>query len=108
MIESGEPMASGEHRIEYVFTKDEGLGGTGVLLCDGREVGRGTVPTFTPAEFNGAGAGLTCGYEWGPAVGTGYTAPFPFSGAIRRAVIETTGPVVRDLLAELAAILSEQ
>jgi hypothetical protein len=63
---------------------------------------------FTPAEFNGAGAGLTCGYEWGPAVGTGYTAPFPFPGTIHRAVIETTGPVVRDPLAELAAILSEQ
>jgi len=108
VIESGEPVGPGEHRIEYVFTKDEGPGGIGVLRCDGREVGRGTVATFTPAEFNAAGAGLTCGYEWGPAVGTGYTAPFPFPGTIRRAVIETTGPVVRDLLAELAAILSEQ
>ena len=108
MIESGEPVAPGEHRIEYTFAKDEDLGGTGVLRCDGREVGRGTVPAFTPSEFNGTGAGLTCGYEWGPAVGTGYTAPFRFSGTIRRAVIETTGPVVRDPLAELAAILSEQ
>jgi hypothetical protein len=108
VIESGDPVGSGEHRIEYVFTKDEGLGGTGVLRCDGREVGRGTIPTFTPAGFNGTGAGLTCGYELGPSVGVGYTAPFPFPGTIRRAVIETTGPVVRDLLAELAAILSEQ
>jgi hypothetical protein len=108
VIESGEPVGPGEHRIEYVFTKDEGLGGIGVLRCDGREVGRGTIPRFTPAEFNGAGAGLTCGYEWGPAVGTGYAAPFPFSGTIRRAVIEATGPVVRDPLAEVAAILAEQ
>jgi arylsulfatase A-like enzyme len=108
VIESGEPVRPGEHRIEYVFTKDEGLGGTGVLRCDGREVGRGTIPRFTPAEFNGAGAGLACGYEWGPAVGDGYTAPFPFSGTIHRAVVETTGPVVRDPLAEVAAILAEQ
>ena len=108
VIESGEPVGPGEHRIEYLFTKDEDLGGIGVLHCDGLEVGRGTVPRFTPAEFNGVGAGLTCGYEWGPAVGTGYTAPFPFPGTIRRAVIEPTGPVVRDLLAEVAAILSEQ
>lgn len=45
------------------------------------------------ARFNGVGAGLTCGYEWGPAIGTGYTAPFPFSGTIRQARIETRGPV---------------
>ncbi len=108
VIESDEAVGPGEHQIEYAFTKDAGPGGTGVLRCDGREVGRGTIPVFTPAEFNGVGAGLTCGYEWGPAVGTGYTAPFPFAGTIRRAVIETTGPVVRDLLAEVAAILSEQ
>jgi len=36
------------------------------------------------------------------------TAPFPFSGTIHRAVVETRGPVLRDPLAELEAILSEQ
>ena len=95
-IESAEPITPGEHRIEYVFTKDEGLGGVGVLSCDGHEVGRGAVPRFTPSGFNGVGAGLTCGYEWGPAIGTGYTAPFPFPGRIHRALVETRGPVVRD------------
>jgi len=54
------------------------------------------------------GAGLTCGYEWGPAVGDGYVAPFACTAQIEHAVVETTGPVVRDSLAELAAILSEQ
>jgi arylsulfatase A-like enzyme len=108
VIESAELITPGEHRIEYAFTKDNGLGGTGVLRCDGREVGRGDIPRFTPSGFSGTGVGLTCGYEWGPAVGTGYLAPFPFAGTIRRAVVSTTGPVVRDPLAELEAILSEQ
>ena len=52
--------------------------------------------------------GLTCGYEWGPAVGEGYEAPFTFNGRIDRAVVEVTGPVVRNPLAEIAAILAEQ
>jgi arylsulfatase len=108
VIESDTPVGPGEHRIEFAFTKDDGLGGAGVLRCDGREVGREIVPRFTPSAFNGVGAGLTCGYEWGPAIGTGYTAPFPFSGTIRRALIKATGPIVRDPLAELEAILSEQ
>jgi len=79
-----------------------------VLLCNGQVVGQGTLPRFTPSGFNGVGAGLTCGYEWGPAVGTGYTAPFPFGGTIRRACVQARGPVVRDPLAELEAILSGQ
>ena len=108
VIEAGEIITVGDHRVEYEFSKDTGLGGTGVLLCDGREVGRGEIPRFTPSGFSGTGVGLTCGYEWGPAIGTGYTAPFGFPGTIRRAVVRTTGPVVRDPLAELEAILSEQ
>jgi hypothetical protein len=107
-VASSTPVGAGEHHIEYVFTKDEGLGGTGVLTCDGAEVARAQIPRFTPSGFNGTGTGLTCGYEWGPAVGTGYTAPFRFGGLIRQARVETRGPVVRDPLAELEAILAEQ
>ncbi len=108
VVEASEIIPPGDHRVEYEFSKDDGLGGTGVLRCDGHEIGRGVIPRFTPSGFSGTGVGLTCGYEWGPAIGTGYTAPFPFPGIIRRAVVRTTGPVVRDPLAELEAILSEQ
>jgi len=107
-IASAEAIPAGEHRIEFVFTKDDGPGGTGLVSCDGREIARAIIPRFTPSGFNGVGAGLTCGYEWGPAIGDGYTAPFAFAGTIRRAVVETRGPVVRNPLAELEAILAEQ
>jgi arylsulfatase A-like enzyme len=108
VVESAEVIPAGGHRVEYEFTKDDGPGGSGVLRCDGREVGRAAIPRFTPSGFNGVGVGLTCGYEWGPAIGTGYTAPFPFRGTIRGAWAQTIGPVVRDPLAEIEAILSEQ
>jgi arylsulfatase A-like enzyme len=107
-ISAAELISPGEHHVEYVFTKGEGPGGVGVLTCDGRELARQPIPRFTPSGFNGVGVGLTCGYEWGPAVGTGYAAPFPFVGSIRRAQVETRGPVVSDPLAELEAILAEQ
>jgi arylsulfatase len=108
VIASDEMMTPGEHHVEYVFTKDEGLGGPGVLICDGLQVATGAIARFTPSGFNGVGVGLTCGYEWGPAVGDGYEAPFKFGGLIRQARVETRGPVVRDPLAELEAILAEQ
>ena len=108
VVAAGESVGPGRHRLEYEFTKDEGLGGTGVLRCDGRTVAEGPIPRFTPSGFNGVGVGLTCGYEWGPPVGTGYAAPFRFNGTIERAVVEARGPIVRDPLAELEAILAEQ
>ncbi len=108
VVASAEPITPGEHRVELVFIKDEGLGGPAVLICDGIQVARSVIPRFTPSGFNGVGVGLTCGYEWGPPVGDGYEAPFRFGGVISQARVETRGPVVRDPLAELEAILAEQ
>ena len=79
-----------------------------MLHCDGRMVAEGVIDRFTPSGFNGVGVGLTCGYEWGPSVGDGYEAPFRFNGIITRAVVETRGPVVRDPMVELEAILAQQ
>jgi len=108
LIEAHDRMAEGRHVVEFEFFKDAALGGQGVLRCDGVDIARGDIPRFTPSGFNGVGVGLTCGYEWGPAIGPGYTAPFEFEGSITLAQVTTTGPIVRDPLAELEAILSEQ
>jgi arylsulfatase len=108
VLTSPVPVGPGAHRVAFAFTKDDGLGGPATLLVDGEVVVEGTIDRFTPAGFNGVGVGLTCGYEWGPAVGEGYDAPFTFNGRIGRAEVEVTGPVVRDPIAEVAAILAEQ
>jgi hypothetical protein len=108
VIEADDIVEAGAHTLGFAFEKDDSSGGTGTLLADGRVLTAGPIAHFTPSGFNGVGAGLTCGYEWGPAVGEGYRAPFVFNGTITEAVVEVTGPVVRDPLAELAAILSEQ
>ncbi len=73
-----------------------------------RRSASGEVERFTPVAFNEVMIGLTCGYEWGPAVGGDYEAPFAFNGTIVRAEVRATGPVVRDPVAEVAAILASQ
>ena len=108
LIEAQWPADGGRQQASFHFDKDETLGGAATLACDGEVLARGRIPIFTPSGFNGVGVGLTCGYEWGPAVGPGYSAPFKFNGTISSAVVETTGEIVRDPLAELAAILAEQ
>jgi arylsulfatase A-like enzyme len=101
-------LSSGRHEVAFRFEKDELLGGHVTLVQDGSVVGSGTLDHFTPVAFNEVMIGLTCGYEWGPAVGSDYEAPFVFNGRILRAEVTVTGPVVRDPVAEVAAILASQ
>jgi arylsulfatase A-like enzyme len=108
VVHADSPLSGGIHRVEFDFEKDDSLGGEIRLSIDGTPCGTGRIERFTPSGFNGVGVGLTCGYEWGPAVGPGYQAPFFFNGTITKAEVITTGPVVRDPIAELAAILAEQ
>jgi arylsulfatase A-like enzyme len=107
-VVSDSPLGTGRHVLEFRFDKDEGAGGQGTLWVDGEHVGTGNVKRFTPVAFNEVGIGLTCGYEWGPSVGGDYEAPFRFDGTIVRAEVRATGPVVRDPVAEVAAILASQ
>jgi arylsulfatase A-like enzyme len=107
-VVSAASLAPGRHTVEFRFDKDQGAGGVAALFVDGKPVGEAEVPKFTPVAFNEVGVGLTCGYEWGPAVGTGYEAPFAFNGAIVRAEVAATGPVVHDPVADVAAILASQ
>ena len=95
VIETDEIVGPGSHSLRFSFEKDDKRGGDEVLTVDGAVVAEGVIRSFT-TRFNGVGVGLTCGYEWGPAVGDGYRAPFPFNGTITHAVVEATGPVVRD------------
>jgi arylsulfatase len=101
-------LGPGRHEVALRFEKDEALGGQATLVQDGVVVGTGAVKRFTPVAFNEVMIGLTCGYEWGPAVGGDYEAPFAFNGTIVRAEVTATGPVVRDPVAEVAAILASQ
>ena len=86
-VVSEKVLGPGRHQVEFRFDKDEVAGGHATLLQDGELVGTGAVDRFTPNAFNEVGIGLTCGYEWGPAVGGDYQAPFPFSGTIIRAEV---------------------
>ncbi len=107
-VTSQDPVPRGERSLVFSFEKTDRLGGTMRLEIDGQLVGEEPLERFTPTGFTGVGVGLTCGYEWGPAIGEGYEAPFRFPGTILDAVVETTGPIVNDPMAELSAILCEQ
>ena len=96
------------HQVGFAFTKDEGLGGAGPLSVDGRVVAEGASPASPRPGSTGWGSGSPAATSGDRRSARGIEAPFPFNGIITAAVVEVTGPVVRDPLAEIAAILAEQ
>jgi Arylsulfatase A and related enzymes len=110
-VESTEIIRPGEHALIMAFDARPDFSGTVHLYVDGVEVGTGEIPRTTPVRHSISGAGMTCGWEQGPPVGPGYTAPFPCTGTIHRVTVDvidgSPGPE-RDLEAEFEAVMSEQ
>jgi arylsulfatase A-like enzyme len=98
----------GAHELAFAFESHGDFSGTGRLLLDGAVVGEAEIPTTTPVRYSISGAGLTCGWEQGPPVGSGYEAPFRCTGTLHRVVVEVDGIGHRDPEAEFEAIMAEQ
>jgi arylsulfatase len=107
-VDSSVVLSAGRHLLEFHYVATGG-GGEGALSCDGEVIGRGSIAQFTPVRFNIHGAGLSCGYELGPPVGTGYDAPFAFTGTLHSVVVTLGDPAqVPDPMAVIDSIMSEQ
>jgi len=102
------PVEPGRHRLGFGFDRRDDAGGTTALTVDGAVVAEGEIPLFTVAAFSATGAGLTCGYELGPAVGDDYEAPFRCTATIHTATITLSEQVPVNPMVEFERILSEQ
>ncbi len=106
-IAAPEVLTPGRHRLSYRFVHD-GAGGDGYLEVDGALVAEGRIPRFTVMAFSGTNAGLTCGYEFGPAVGDGYRAPFRCTAAIHSVTVTLDEHAPVNPMVEFERIMSEQ
>jgi arylsulfatase A-like enzyme len=108
VVAADEPVGRGRHRLVFRFEREADGGGPAVLEVDGAVVGQGHIPAFTVAAFSATGAGLTCGYEVGPAVGDDYAAPFPCTATIHSATVTLSEHVPVNPIVEFERIMSEQ
>ena len=111
-IRSGQQLPGGQVsiQIETEYAEAKPAGPLNITMTvNGEKFGGGQVPVSAPLLFS-ANECLDIGTCLGSPVSLDYydKAPFPFNGTISEAVVEATGPVVRDPLAEIAAIMSEQ
>jgi hypothetical protein len=107
-VTAGAALAPGARVLEMRFTKTAEHRGTLELVVDGAVVGRGEVPRFTTTRFSITGAGLTCGRGWGLPVTDDYRGAFPFTGRIRRVVVEVDGAPFQDAEGEAAVAITTQ
>jgi arylsulfatase len=107
-IVSSRPVESGHHRLVFRFEREGNRGGPATLEVDGAVVGEGSIPTFTIAAFSATGAGMTCGYELGPAVGDDYEAPFRCTATIHTVTVTLGEHVPVNPMVEFERIMSEQ
>jgi arylsulfatase len=108
VVAAAQPVDPGRHRLAFRFERQEEGGGSVELAVDGTVIAEGRIPTFTVAAFSATGAGLTCGYEVGPAVGDDYDAPFPCTATIHTATVTLSEDVPVNPLVEFERIMSEQ
>jgi arylsulfatase len=94
--------------LRFRFTRTGEHCGRGALFIDDRTVGEAEIPRFTPTRFSLTGAGLTCGRGNELAVSDDYRGPFPFTGRLRRVVIEVAGPPFRDPEGEARVAIATQ
>jgi arylsulfatase A-like enzyme len=108
VVDSDAVVPPGRHVLRFEFSTEGHFRGTGRLLIDAEQVGEGEIARIPLARYNLTGGGLTCGWEQGPPVGEGYSAPFRFTGALERVVITVHGERQVDARAEFEAIMAEQ
>ncbi len=102
------PLGSGRHQVVFHFDRDGNAGGPARLEVDGEVVAETRFPLFTVAAFSATGAGLTCGYEFGPSVGDDYRAPFPCTATIHTVTVTLSEEVPINPMVEFERIMAEQ
>jgi arylsulfatase len=109
VVAAPDALDPGDHEVVFSYEPDpDGPGGAAVLLVDGQQVASATIPSFTVSSFTLTGAGLTCGYELGPAIGEGYDAPFHCTAQLHRVRVDLSEHIPVNPMAEFERIMSEQ
>jgi arylsulfatase A-like enzyme len=106
LIRSETVVPNGRSVLRWEFRRTGLRRGRGTLLIDGRAVGSAEIPKTWPVH--GTTAGVTCGRDAGAAVSDAYTAPFPFTGTLRRVIVEVQADGAGDPKGESKAALGEE
>jgi arylsulfatase len=114
---NGSGVPDGDHIFSFEFTptgkpdiaKGKGSPANVKLFVDGKVVGSGDLPLTIPISLGLAG-GVSVGADSGSPVmlDEEYKPPFPFTGAIKKALVDVSGDLVEDKEAQIRMYLARQ
>ncbi len=107
-IAANESLGRGAHSLRFEFVRRPAGGGKAVLSLRDRVLAEGEIPVSLPMRWQIGGAGLLIGRDRGFPVCDDYTPPFPFSGTLRRVLLEIAGRPRRDAEREVATALRHE
>jgi arylsulfatase len=113
-VTSNMDVPEGECSLRYEFEptgapnvrEGRGTPGRGQLYINGELVGNCNFPVTVPIVFGIEG--LSCGYDFGEAVTHQYTAPFRFTGKIKKVVTDLSGDLIVDDEAKVRLLMAQQ
>jgi len=114
-LASDATIGEGRHELRFEFAptgKPDLAHGKGTparaqLYVDGKLAGQTDLPVTIPLDI-GITDGLTCGRDDGSTVTTDYQAPFAFSGALEKVVVDVSGDLLEDHGAKLRSTMAHQ
>ncbi|MGV7216696.1 arylsulfatase [Bradyrhizobium sp. UFLA05-112] len=115
-VQSDTAIPEGDHIFSFEFTptgkadipKGRGVPASIKLFVDGNPIGNGDLPVTIPLSL-GLAAGVCVGADAGsPVMDTDYKAPFPFTGTVKKALVDVTGESVEDMAAKMRMYLARQ
>jgi hypothetical protein len=108
-------IGPGRHELRFEFeptgkpdiAHGKGTPARGQLYVDGKLLAEGQLPVTIPLDI-GITDGLSCGRDVGSPVSTDYAAPFAFTGALEKVVIDVSGELIEDKAAQMRAVMAHQ
>lgn len=87
-LKSTAEVPAGKATLAYEFTKTGENVGTGRLFINGKPAGELAGIKTAPIAYAAASEGLQVGRAWNTPVSHDYQSPFPFSGQLKKVVLE--------------------
>jgi arylsulfatase len=114
-IVSDDKVPEGDHIFSFEFTptgkadlaNGKGTPATIKLFVDGEQVGKGDLPVTIPLSL-GLAAGVSVGADTGAPVMPDYDPPFPFTGRVKKALVDVSGVPIDDMAGRMKMYLARQ
>lgn len=108
-------LPEGDHVLSFEFTptgkpdvaKGKGVPANVKLFLDGNQIGSGDLPVTIPLNL-GLAAGVCVGSDAGAPVMTDYEPPFPFTGTVKKVLVDVSGETVEDMAGKIRMYLARQ